>query len=67
MPRSAETLSTDLTWEAEPLCTYMTSLGEEIEKQNISSACWLPMVALVKVLQEKNELRIELARDWQNG
>ena len=37
-------------------------LGEEIEKQNISSVCWLLLAAVAKVLQEKDELRIELAR-----
>jgi len=39
-----------------------TFLGEEIEKQNISSVCWLLLAAVAKVLQEKDELRIELAR-----
>lgn len=48
-----ETLSTDLTWEAEWMFTYMTSLGEEMEKQNISCVFWLLLVAPDKVLQEK--------------
>mgnify|MGYP007134260826 CR=1 FL=1 len=39
-----------------------TFLGEEIEKQNMSSVCWLLLAAVAKVLQEKDELRIELAR-----
>ena len=63
----AETLSTALTWEAECMFTYMTSLGEEMEKQNISGACWLLWVAPHKVSQEKDGLRIKLSRDCQNG
>ena len=39
-----------------------TFLGEEIEKQNISSVCWLFLAAVAKVLQEKDELIIESAR-----
>ena len=33
-----------------------TFLGEEIEKQNISSVCWLFLAAVAKVLQEKDEV-----------
>ena len=39
-----------------------TFRGEEIEKQNISSVCWLLLAAVAKVLQEKDELIIESAR-----